>query len=460
MFLCSEAVATLRSIFVFLLSNNNHIYSTRCWVENKLQPATISFADGKITDISFTKQEEAADYGNNIIMPGVIDVHVHINEPGRTNWEGFATATKAAAAGGSTTVIDMPLNASPVTTTLAALNEKLASSKNKLHSNVGFYGGLVPGNTSHLEEMISAGVLGIKCFLTHSGIDEFPNVVRKDLEEAMPIIAKHNIPLLVHCELESDCINELEKFPGSYKEYLASRPKKWENDAVNLMIELCERYDCPVHIVHVSSAEALKSIEKAKQKKLKLTAETCAHYLFFNAEDIPDAQCIYKCAPPIREKNNNDLLKAALKNGILDFITTDHSPATPAIKELQSGNLKKAWGGIAGIQFLLSASWSALKEEMIVEEFIPLLTNRPAAFLKAATKKGTLAIGYDADIVCWNPDEKFIVNKAAVFFRHKISPYIGRQLYGVVKGTFVNGEKVYGNNHLKNLNKGKWVLAQ
>ena len=339
-----------------IIVQQRKIYSSRVWVENKLQSATLNFSD-RITAIDFNKLDDAEDYGNAVIMPGVIDVHVHINEPGRTEWEGFETATQAAAAGGSTTIIDMPLNASPVTTTLEALNQKLEASKGKMNVNVGFYAGLIPGNAAHLESLIHAGVVGVKCFLTHSGIDEFPNVTEKDLDEAMPIIAKHNIPLLAHCELydtEVDC--DFDTNPTSYQHYLASRPKKWENDAVDLMIRMCRKHNCPVHIVHVASAEALSQIEAAKKEGLPITAETCTQYFFFNAEDIPDGNCIYKCAPPIREKANNEQLKNAFVTGVLDFITTDHSPAPPYIKEIETGNLKKAWGGIAGIQFLLTAS--------------------------------------------------------------------------------------------------------
>ncbi len=237
--------------------------------------------------------------------------------------------------------------------------------------NVGFYGGLIPGNQNDLEELMKAGVLGIKCFLTPSGIDEFPNVEENEIAAAMPLIAKYNLPLLAHCELDGDCVTELDKHPTSYREYLASRPKAWENNAIELMINLCRKYKCPTHIVHVSSAEALTMIKKAKAEGLPLTAETCAHYIYFNAENIPDADCLYKCAPPIRERENNELLKEALAGGTLDFITTDHSPAPPAIKELQSGNLKKAWGGIAGLQFLLPASWTAMKEKISIEKFIP-----------------------------------------------------------------------------------------
>lgn len=328
------------------------IYSKRVWVDHKLQPATICFNDEIISAIHFEKLDEAEDMENAVLMPGVIDVHVHLNEPGRTEWEGFETGTQAAAAGGTTTIIDMPLNASPVTTTLNNFKEKLEASKGKMNVNVGFYAGLIPGNAPHLEAMIQAGVVGVKCFLTHSGIDDFPNVTEKDLDEAMPIIAKYNLPLLAHCELyDNEVASDFENNPTSYKYYLASRPKQWENDAVDLMIRMCRKHSCPVHIVHVASAEALSKIELAKKEGLPITAETCTQYIYFNAEAIPDANCIYKCAPPIREKANNDQLKHALATGVLNFIATDHSPAPPNIKEIESGNLKKAWGGIAGIQF-------------------------------------------------------------------------------------------------------------
>ena len=436
------------------------IYSNKVWINNKLQPATICIAEEKITAIYFEKLINAEDFIDNIIMPGVIDVHVHINEPGRTNWEGFETATQAAAAGGSTTIIDMPLNSSPVTTTAEALTEKINASKNKLNVNVGFYGGLIPGNTQYLEPLIKAGVVGIKCFLTHSGIDEFPNVTEKDLDEAMPILSKYNIPLLAHCELSNTQKHSLlNEHPTSYQEYLKSRPKQWENDAVDLMINKCRQYNCPVHIVHVSSSECINKIYNAKAEGLPITAETCAQYLYFNAEQIADGKTIYKCAPPIREKENNNQLKQALKNGILNFITTDHSPAPASIKEIDTGNLQKAWGGIAGIQFLLNASWTALKNVMSVEEFIPLVTFKPAQFIKAKTK-GEIKVGYDADIIIWNNQQPHIVTENEILFKHKISPYIGETLTGVVIETIVNGQTVYQNNKIKQKNIGQWLKPQ
>ncbi|HET9433162.1 MAG TPA: allantoinase AllB, partial [Chitinophagaceae bacterium] len=384
----------------------------------------------------------------------------HINEPGRSDWEGFDTATKAAAAGGITTIVDMPLNSIPVTTSLRAFNEKLFASVSQLHINCGFYGGLIPRSSNHLQDLIEAGVLGIKCFLTHPGIEEFPNVTEKDLDKAMAIIARHDVPLLVHCEIfdkEVDC--DFENNPTSYKHFLASRPKQWEHDAVDLVIKLCRKHNCRVHIVHVSSAESLKKIEKAKHEGLPITAETCPHYIYFNAERIPDAHSVYKCAPPIREKKNNDLLKQALQKEILDFISSDHSPAPPAIKEIETGNLKKAWGGIAGLQFLLPASWTALKENMSLEEFIPLITSQPAKFINEKNR-GEIKPGNYADLVIWDPNEKRKVSEEDILFRHKISPYIGEELFGTIQQTIVNGETVFQEGRVINQNKGKWLLRK
>ncbi|MDQ3552221.1 MAG: amidohydrolase family protein, partial [Bacteroidota bacterium] len=300
----------------------------------------------------------------------------------------------------------------------------------------------------------------IKAFLTHSGIDEFPNVYERELNKAAPVLAKYNLPLLVHCELTDDRSDNLDENPKSYASYLNSRPKEWENRAVKLVIDICRKYNCPVHIVHVSSAETLDAIQTAKQEGIPLTAETCPHYLFFNAENIKDGDTIYKCAPPIREKENNDQLKLALKNNILDFIATDHSPAPPSIKEIESGSFKKAWGGIAGLQFLLPASWTALQEHFSLEQFIPLLTEQPAKFLKIDERKGFIKKGYDADFVVWAPGENFVVTEDMILHKHKITPYIGKQLGGIVHATYINGELIFSNNKMITKNRGKWLLRK
>lgn len=437
------------------------IFSKRCWVDGKLQPATITYEHGIITDVADHQLPGSVNLGDDVIMPGIIDAHVHINEPGRTEWEGFDTATQAAAAGGITSLIDMPLNASPVTVNLEALQTKLAASKDKLHVNVGFYGGLIPGHVKDIQAMIDAGISGVKCFLVHSGIDEFPNVSESDINEAMPVLAKNNIPLLVHAELDHvPAVSGLQDHPSSYSEYLNSRPDQWETDAIRMLIGLCRKHHCPVHIVHVSSAQSLAIIEDAKKEGLPVTAETCPHYIYFHAEDIPDGQPLYKCAPPIRGLDNNRLLKEGLVSGVLDFLATDHSPAPPDIKELESGNLLKAWGGIAGLQLLLPVSWSALKETMALEQFIPLLTEKPAHFLQADTHKGYLKTGYDADLVVWSPERQFRVSENDILHRHKGSPYEGLWLQGEVKQTIVNGILVFHNHQIKNKLAGKWLLKK
>jgi allantoinase len=440
------------------------IYSKRCWIENSFREATILINEERIEKIdrgSRLDLQDIIDAADCIVMPGVIDAHVHVNEPGRTAWEGFDSATQAAAAGGITSLIDMPLNASPVTTTVQALQQKLEATAGKLHVNCGFYGGIVPGNEKDIEELIGGGVFGIKAFLTHSGIDEFPNVGKKELEFAVPLLARYNLVLLVHCEFsDEDHGSALLHQPSSYRAYLNSRPKEWENKSIRFMIDLCRRYRCRVHIVHVSSAEALEMIQQAKAEGLPLSSETCPHYIYFSSEEIPDAKTIYKSAPPIREKENNDRLKAALKNGTLDFLASDHSPAPPELKQLDSGNLLTAWGGIAGLQFLLAASWTALKNEMGLEEFIPLLTEHPAAFLGLQQRKGFIREGYDADLVIWDPGESFIVKEKDIFHKHKISPYVSQQLYGKVIKTIVNGELVYDNGSIVNKNKGRWLLRK
>ncbi len=420
------------------------LHSTRVIAPSGVIEATLTMADGMIQEVLPGRvQPEGIPFesvGDKVIMPGVIDAHVHINEPGRTEWEGFETATKAAAAGGITTLIEMPLNASPVTTTMDAFNKKLEAAKGKLHVNCGFYGGVIPTNTNDLNDLLSAGVFGIKAFLTHSGIDEFPNVTEADLRKALPILKKHDAKLLVHCELETVSAPRPSD-PRSYLQYLASRPRQWENDAIDLMIRLSEEFDVHVHIVHVSSAEALPLIRDAKKRGLRITAETCPHYLVFCAEEIPDGATEFKCAPPIRKRGNNELLWEALRNGTLDFVATDHSPAPPDIKEQKSGDFMKAWGGIAGLQFLLPAFWTGARERgFSLEDVARLLCEHPAQFL-GLKQKGRIAPGCDSDLVIWDPEASFAVKEEDIEHRHKLTPYTGRVLFGVVHELLVTAPK-------------------
>lgn len=439
------------------------ILSKRVITPEGIRKAAVLIRGGTIEDILPKLPAgdfDVTDLGNSILMAGVIDPHVHINEPGRTHWEGFDTVTRAALSGGITTLVDMPLNSSPVTTTVEAFESKLTATKGKLHVNCGFWGGIVPGNENEIEPLIEKGVLGFKAFLTHSGIDDFPNVTEADLKKAMPIIAKHHLPLLVHCELETIPVDPSNFHPDSYSDYLSSRPKKWEDDAIALMIRLCEKYDCRTHIVHLSSADSIPQIAKAKEKGLPLTVETGQHYLFFHAEEIRKGQTAFKCAPPIREKANNERLWQALREGIIDFVATDHSPAPPDLKEIASGNFMKAWGGISSIQLALSALWTAAKKHGAdAIDIANWLAAKPAILPGLQKIKGQIAKGYDADFVVWDPDKTFVVTEEMIQHRHKITPYSGQQLHGLVEQTWLAGERVFDQGKYLHLNRGKIVKA-
>jgi len=438
------------------------IKSSRIITPEGEKSGVVIIKDGLIIDVdaSFDNADERLiDVHDKIIMPGVIDPHVHINEPGRTEWEGFNTATRAALAGGVTTLVDMPLNASPVTTTANAFDEKLFAAKKNLHTNCGFWGGVIPGNENEIESLINKGVLGFKAFLTHSGIDEFPNVTEDDLRKAMPIIAKYNLPLLVHCELTSEIQNSKFRIQNnSYQDYLASRPRKWEDDAIALMIRLCEEFNCRTHIVHLSSSNSIEQIVKAKQKGLPLTVETGQHYLYFTAEEIKDGQTQFKCAPPIREKDNNEKLWQALKEGVIDFVATDHSPATPVLKELESGDFMKAWGGIASIQFALPVLWTAAKKRnCTLHDIAKWLCENPAKLIGKQNSKGKIEKGYDADLIVWDEKKSFVVTENIIEHKHKITPYLNNELFGVVEQTYLSGENVFDKGTMV-LHKGKTIL--
>ena len=440
---------------------NAAIKSDQVITPDGIRKAVVLIKDGRIADIVNDIPEDnipLTDIGDKVLMAGVVDPHVHINEPGRTEWEGFDTATKAALAGGITSLVDMPLNSSPVTTTAKAFDEKINAAKGKIHTNCGFWGGVIPGNENEIEPLIAKGVRGFKAFLTHSGIDEFPNVTEDDLRKVMPIIAKHNLPLLVHCELSDSAIH-LPLTTNHYTDYLQSRPRQWEDNAIALMIRLCEEFNCKTHIVHLSSSDSLEQISEAKGKGLPLTVETGQHYLYFTAEKIGDGFCQFKCAPPIREEENNALLWEALKEDLIDFVATDHSPAPPSMKEMESGDFMKAWGGISSIQFALPVLWTAAKKNRCdLNDIARWLCERPAILPGFQQSKGKIALGYDADFVIWDPEKKFIVKEDIIHHRHKITPYLNEELYGVVEQTWLAGEKVYDQGKFLHLNRGNLLL--
>jgi allantoinase len=396
------------------------------------------------------------DVGDRVVSPGLVDCHVHVNEPGRTEWEGYTTATRAAAAGGVTSVVDMPLNCIPVTTTGPALAEKLAACRGQCFVDVGFWGGVVPGNSGELGALASGGVLGCKAFMVHSGIDEFPNATRRDLAQAMPLLRDAGLPLLAHAELDlgepAASVNSAHGTttdPRAYRGYLESRPSAWEDAAIELLIELCRQTRCHVHIVHLSAASSLPALRAAKAEGLPISVETCPHYLCLNAESIPDGATQFKCAPPIRERENQDKLWGGLLDGSIDFVITDHSPCTPQLKQLERGHFHDAWGGIASLQLGLSTIWThAAPRGASLVDLARWMSLHPARFAGLGTRKGRIAAGYDADLVIWNPEEAFTLEPHHLFFKHRVSPYLGMQLRGRVDGTILRGVEVFdGRGH-------------
>jgi allantoinase len=381
------------------------------------------------------------DVGDHWIIPGLVDSHVHINEPGRTDWEGFATATRAAAAGGITTLIDMPLNSIPVTTTVEALRAKQAAARGQIWVDCGFHGGVIPSNAEHIRPLIDAGVCAFKAFLCPSGIDEFPPMTETDLRIAMPILAEAKIPLFVHAELMSPLPSGVDEYfaahPNDYGAWLATRPPEWEFEAFSLIVRLSHEFQCPMHLVHLSAGkQILRYISQCKKRGTPITVETCPHYLNFAAEDIPDGDPRFKCAPPIRGARQREALRSAVADGLIDTIGSDHSPAPPELKHLDDGDLQKAWGGIASLQLLLSAAWP-------YDSSLRRLTSSPASLVGLGSRKGTIAQGHDADLVVVDPDAEYTLTADMLHFRHRISPYVGRTMKAKVERTYLRGRKVY-----------------
>ena len=383
------------------------------------------------------------DVGDLVVMPGLVDTHVHVNEPGRTEWEGFETATRAAAAGGVTTLLDMPLNSVPATTSVGGLAAKRDAARGKCAVDVGFIGGVVPGNTHQLAPLRTAGVFAFKCFLVASGVDEFPGVDEDDLRQAFPVLAPLGVPLMVHAEHSAHIVTAPVVGSTAYAPYLASRPAAAERAAIELLVRLVEWCRVPVHIVHLSSADGVAAVRAARARGLPITAETCPHYLTFAADEIPAGATEYKCAPPIRGPMEREALWRGLLRGDVDLVVSDHSPAPPEMKGM-GGDFFAAWGGIASLQLGLPAVWTTAASRGVgLAELSKWMAGAPAGLVGLQRRKGHIASGRDADLVVWDPAAGFVVEPALLQHRHPLTPYAGRRLRGVVRATYLRGRLVY-----------------
>lgn len=403
--------------------------------------ASIHVVNGRIERVGawddVADDADLHDVAEYLVMPGLVDTHVHVNEPGRTEWEGFETATRAARAGGITTILDMPLNSIPATTNVASLEAKRAAARDKSHVNVEFIGGVVPGNERDLEPLARSGVRAFKCFLSPSGVDEFPHVSEDDLRKAFPAIARTGLPLMVHAE-DPACLRS-HAASRRYQDYLASRPAGAERSAIEMLVRLMEWCPARVHVVHLSSATSLEVVRRARLRKLPLTVETCPHYLTFAAEEIPDAATEFKCAPPIREAAEREGLWDALIAGEIDLIASDHSPCPPSMKQTD-GDFSAAWGGISSLQLSLAAVWTGASARGVDPAMIAQwMSASPARLAGLDHRKGRIAPGFDADLVVWSPKEPAGDATRLSEHRHKLTPYAGMPLLGNVERTYVGG---------------------
>ncbi|PYC76793.1 allantoinase AllB [Streptomyces tateyamensis] len=428
------------------------IRSRRVVLPDGERPADVLVRDGRIEQIAahgslLVGDAQLTDLGETVLLPGLVDTHVHVNEPGRTEWEGFATATRAAAAGGVTTIIDMPLNSIPPTTTVAGLDAKRQTADGQTWVDLGFWGGAVPDNTGELEALHRAGVFGFKSFLAPSGVDEFPHLDRDQLEPALAEQARIGALAIIHAE-DPAVLSAAPQVPGThYRDFLNSRPDDAETAAVAHLLDTARRTGARVHILHVSSAAVLPLLARARADGVQVTAETCPHYLTLAAEEVPDGDTAFKCCPPIRDESNRDRLWAALANGEFIGIVSDHSPSTPDLKLLErfggSGDFAAAWGGIASLQLGLAAIWTeARRRGHTLTEVARWMAGGPAELVGLTGTKGAIAVGCDADLVAFDPDAEFAVDPAGLHHRNPVTPYAGRKLTGVVRTTWLRGRVV------------------
>uniref|UniRef100_A0A8C9V5H8 allantoinase n=1 Tax=Scleropages formosus TaxID=113540 RepID=A0A8C9V5H8_SCLFO len=440
------------------------VRSQRVLCGNSICPAVIVIKDGKIlsihpdSELPFNDKWKVLDVGNKLVMPGVVDCHVHVNEPGRVSWEGYWTATRAAAAGGVTTIVDMPLNSIPPTTTLESFREKMQAAEGQCFVDTAFWGGVVPGNQWELRPMIQAGVAGFKCFLIHSGVDEFPHVTDGDLHITMKQLMGTGSVLLFHAEREIQTIPVKDEDPCEYSTFLRSRPDLMEIEAIRTITQLCLQYQVRCHIVHLSSAQPLKLIQEARQAGAPLTVETTHHYLNLSAEHIPPGATQFKCCPPIRGEANQEQLWLALKTGQIDMVVSDHSPCTPDLKKLETGDFTQAWGGISSLQFGLSLFWTTASQKgFSLSDVVRLLCQKPAELCGLGNQKGCLLPGHDADLVIWDP-EKESEASYTVIKHFTLTPYLGCKLRGEVCTTLLRGRIIYSHGFFSPQPLGKHLL--
>jgi allantoinase len=404
-------------------------------------------------------------FANAAILPGLVDSHVHINDPGRAHWEGFHTATRAAAAGGYTSLIDMPLNCLPATTTVAALEMKHDAARGQCRVDWGSWGGVVSDNQGDIEALAAAGVLGFKCFLIDAGIEGFSMVTEQELRRALPHVARTGLPLLVHAELAGP-VEAATAALGSadwrrYVTYLKSRPDEAELSAIRLLISLCREFGFRLHIVHLASSEALAELRAARAEGLPVSVETCPHYLHLEAETIPDGATLCKCAPPIRSRENREKLWQGLKDGVIDLIVTDHSPCPPEMKRLEEGNFRTAWGGISSLSVALPLVWTdAQRRGFTLSDIARWMAEAPARLAGLEGRKGRIAAGYDADMVVFDPETEFVVTEKNLNYRHPVSPYLKEKLSGIVEATYLRGQLVFANGEFPGGNSGREVCQE
>lgn len=449
--------------------------STRVLTGAGLAPATILLEGERIAEVLSWNTTPAGatmrDFGEAVVLPGLVDSHVHINEPGRTEWEGFWTATRAAASGGVTTLVDMPLNCVPETTDIAALEAKRAAAQGKAFVDWAAWGGVVRGNSEALPALASAGVPGFKCFLIHSGIDGFTWVDEAELRLALSRLKGTGLPLLAHAEVAgpvdaaTDALNAAGADWRKYSTYLASRPDAAEVEAIALLIRLAEEFSTPIHIVHLASAQALPLLADARGRGVPVTVETCVQYLWFAAEEIPDGATEFKCAPPIRGRTNREALWAALEEGLIDMVTTDHSPCPPAMKRRDERRWDRAWGGVASLGLALPVLWTALERRGVslkagMERVGAWMGTETARLAGLKGRKGVLATGADADFVVFDPQVAWTVEPENLHFRHKLSPYTGAELHGRVLETWLRGKQVFATDGIVGEPRGSELVRR